>query len=66
MPRTTREWAKRKLKEANNNLDWIWTHLSAVIEVYDKEHPELTQGLKIVPEILTAVQDIISKTDSRI
>lgn len=45
MPRTTREWAKRELTAAANNLDWCDKHLLAIIDVYLEEHPEVAEPL---------------------
>ena len=44
MPRNTREWAKRKLKEAEGNLDWALFHLNEVEEKYREYHPDISDS----------------------
>lgn len=46
MPRTTREWARRKLDMAVNNLEWVDRHLLEVIDVYLEAHPEIAAPLE--------------------
>lgn len=55
MPRNTREWARRKLDEAMNNLDWVATHLNHVATVYEKYHPEISNPLKLYIEGLSEI-----------
>ena len=45
MPRSTREWAKRKLAEAVQSLDWTVYHLAEVGKRYDEQHPEISDPL---------------------
>ncbi|MBA7573663.1 hypothetical protein ES708_15461 [subsurface metagenome] len=45
MPRSTREWAQRKLVETKGNLDWAVYHLGEVVEVYDEPHPEISKPM---------------------
>lgn len=59
MPRNTREWAHRKLQQANQNIDWSGTHLQAVKERYQADHPEISKALETIQELLIMAQDTI-------
>jgi len=61
MPRSTREWAKRKIDEALNNINWAGTHLDEVTERYQADHPEISNNIKYVLEMLAMTQDLIKK-----
>ena len=61
MPRSTREWAKRKLTESIQNIDWCGTHLNEVAERYEADHPEVSQPLKDIMDILQMAQEVIGK-----
>lgn len=61
MPRSTRQWAQRKLDEARNNLDWSATHLKAVYDVYTKDHPEIGAVLFTAIDALAVVSGEISR-----
>lgn len=45
MPRTTREWALREMTAVDKNLEWVQTHLAAVIEKYMEREPEIAAKL---------------------
>jgi len=60
MPRSTREWAKRKLKEAQNQLNWTASHLVAVQTVYKKDHPEIGDPLELIVDTLAILYEEIS------
>lgn len=45
MPRSTREWAQRKLDSANNTLDWFDKHILEVAEKYCDAHREIAAPL---------------------
>ena len=62
MPKTTREWAKRKLVQSSNNLDWCGTHIAEVIVIYAPEHPEIAAPLAQCQLILEELQKAIDKT----
>ena len=64
MPRSTREWAKRKLDESVQNIDWAGTHINEVIERYKAEHPEVSDPLSNCQDMLVMVQDVIKKVRS--
>jgi len=66
MPRTTREWAKRKLKQARNNIDWSGTHLYQMYEVYNDPHPEIGKLLLNTMECLKLAQSGIEEVDKLI
>lgn len=61
MPRSTREWAKRKLDESVQNIDWCGTHINAVVETYQKDHPEVSDPLKIALQALEDIQTLIAR-----
>jgi len=64
MPKTTREWAKRKLVSASNNIDWCGTHIGEVIVKYAPEHPEIAAPLKQIQLILAELQISLDKTEA--
>ena len=64
MPLSTRDWAKREIDAACGNIDWVFNHLSKVIEVYAKDHPEIAaplakavEGQLIVKEVLQQLKE---------
>ncbi len=61
MPRSTREWAKRKIDEAINNMNWAGTHINEVSERYQADHLEISSNLNHVLTILAMAQDLIKK-----
>ena len=63
MPRSTREWAKRKLQQAKNNIDWSGYHIVEVAEKYKDAHPEIAGPLYNVAGMLLAVQKIIDNIE---
>lgn len=60
MPRNTRQWAQRKLDEANNTLDWTATHLKAVYDVYNKPHPEIGEIAEHILNVLALISQEIT------
>ena len=61
MPRSTREWAHRKIDEAIQNLNWAGTHTNEVSERYRTDHPEISNNLDHVLSILAMSQDLLKK-----
>lgn len=61
MPRNTREWAKRELDAAIKNLEWGGTHLFAVVDIYNKEHQEVSDPLIDVLTVIEEIQTLILK-----
>lgn len=61
MPRSTREWAKRKIDEALNNINWAGTHINEVSERYAEEHKEISDPLNNVLSALALTQDLLKK-----
>jgi len=61
MPRSTREWAKRKLDESVQNIDWSGTHINAVVVTYQADHPEVSDPLKIALQALEDIQTLIAR-----
>lgn len=45
MPRSTREWALRKLSASQNNIDWCMKHLIEVADRYAEAHPKIAEEL---------------------
>jgi len=62
MPRSTREWAKRKLVEAVQHIDWAALHLLDIIEPYKKDHPEVSEPLEHCLAFLKILVDTIYET----
>ncbi|MGD9163014.1 MAG: hypothetical protein PVG39_31705 [Desulfobacteraceae bacterium] len=61
MPKSTRDWAKRKLDEACNNIDWSGKHVNEVAEKYKEHHPEISDGLELVLVSLLQTQKFIEE-----
>jgi len=66
MPRTTREWAKRKLTQVQGNIEWAGAHLKEVTDVYDEQHPEITEPIKILNELLITVYNALDEINDMI
>ena len=64
MPRSTREWALRKLKESEGNIEWAENHLAEVGQLYEKDHPEISVPLLQIIGTLQAIQEFIAKLRS--
>jgi len=60
MPRSTREWALRKLISAINNVDWCDKHLVEVADKYAYLHPNISAGLLYVMGYTKSVKDLIA------
>jgi len=61
MPRSTREWAKRKLQESIDNLNWCGYHLIEVAETYKELHPEIAEPLKDIATVASQLMETIAK-----
>lgn len=59
MPRSTREWAQRKLKMSTENINWCGFHINEVIEKYQKDHPEIAEKLVCMLEMLSITEAYI-------
>lgn len=59
MPRTTREWARRKLDMALNNLDWVDRHLLEVVDVYLEAHPEIAAPLEQATQVSGMLKQLL-------
>lgn len=66
MPRSTREWALRKLKSAIDNNDWCQKHLMEVCERYSDPEPEIAAGLLIAIEVSIKLQNLVRHVRSTI
>ena len=63
MPRNTREWAHRGLKNSRGNIEWALKHLLDVYNVYLPEHPEIAEPVNTVMEALDMLQETIIKIE---
>lgn len=61
MPANTRQWARRKFDMSMNNIDTAQTHLAEVGQVYEPEHPEITQNLVGIMRNLEFLKKIVEK-----
>jgi len=61
MPRTTREWALRELTAVGRNIEWVQTHLAAVIEKYVDREPEIAGNLLTCVELSEVLSDTVKK-----
>ena len=61
MPRSTREWAKRKIDEAIQNINWAGTHINEVADRYAEQHPEISNPLISILDLLAMSQDLLKK-----
>jgi len=59
MPRSTREWAKRKIDSADGNLTWVITHMDEVIGVYIDEHPDIALPLEQIKQVCTELRNTL-------
>ena len=59
MPRSTREWALRKLLEAHGNLDWAIAHIGEVVERYEEPHPEIAEPMMLAVESLMQIESFL-------
>ena len=61
MPRNTREWAHRKLKEGQGNLNWTLFHLNEVEEKYRPQHPEIADQIIQIMELVSITDTAITE-----
>ncbi len=61
MPRNTREWSRRELEAACNNIDWAGKHLYGVYEVYKADHPEISGSINVVLCALLELDKVIER-----
>lgn len=66
MPRNTREWCKRKLKICQGHIDNIGMQLTEIEVVYENHHPDISDSIVQVKQVLLAIFDAIEKIDNRI
>ena len=59
MPRSVREWARRKLMAAAGNLDTAMAHLGEIADLYEKPHPEIADPLLAIAQVLIEMSDAI-------
>lgn len=61
MPASTRDWARRKLDQARDGIDWPGKHLADVINMYENPHPEISEPLRKIASLLEIAQESIDK-----
>jgi len=66
MPRSTREWALRKLLASQNNIDWCMKHVAEVGTTYAKQHPEISENLLTCYNLAETLKKGIAKVRSTI
>lgn len=59
MPRSVREWARRKLMAACGHVDTALAHLGEIAELYEKPHPEIADPLYAIAQVLIEMGDAI-------
>ena len=66
MPRSTREWCKRKLKMCMGNIDTCNGHLNEVGVTYAAEHPEIARVIVTVIESNLILHSTIKRLEESI
>lgn len=61
MPANVRQWARRKLEQSLQNLDWSATHIADVVVTYEKQHPEIAEPLRAILLIYEQCEDGVKK-----
>lgn len=61
MPRSTREWAQRKLDMVKGNIDTSLVHVEEVRETYVKEHPSLALHMDNLQILLVGIDECVNK-----
>ncbi len=61
MPRSTREWAIRKMDMSEGNLNWAISHLVEVCETYADDHPEIAVPMLEYINAMQLIQKAIVK-----
>lgn len=56
MPRSTREWALRKLKASTENLNWCQKHLLEVSDTYAEQHPDISIDIIMCAEMVEIIR----------
>ena len=66
MPRSTREWAQRKLDAANSTLDWFDYHLLEVAEKYCDAHREIAAPLVDISATTAMLRKLVLQVRAKI
>lgn len=59
MPRSTREWAHRKLDMARGNLAGSLAHLEQIREKYQEPHPAVGEAITMVQMMIVESDDAL-------
>jgi hypothetical protein len=60
MAKSEREWAQRKLKQVIGNLDTSGMYLYEIKEVYEKAHPEISEMMTSIMNILASTIELVT------
>lgn len=66
MPNTERQWARREIDRAAENLNWAGTHLNRVEERYRALHPEIADPLIAAMQLISVAQEGIEAIKGKI
>ena len=61
MPRSTREWAQRKLEMVKGNMETSLLHIEEVREHYVKDHPSLALHMDNLQILLVGIDECVDK-----
>lgn len=63
---STRQWAKRELDRANNNLDMCMKHLRTLHEKGYNNVPLIAETIKLSTQMLMEIQNLLEKAKDSI
>lgn len=66
MPRNNRQWVRRKLQNAMNNIDNALAHLYECYQVYKDNYAKITKGLECARDVLNIATDTIDNVRKQI
>ncbi|MBA7547452.1 hypothetical protein ES705_39874 [subsurface metagenome] len=66
MPRSTRDWAMRKLESANKTLDWFDYHLLEVAEKYCDAHREIAAPLVDISATTALLRKLVLRVKEKL
>lgn len=64
MPRSTRQWAQRKLEYASGNLETAIGHLEEIEKLYRPQHPEIADDILLLQHIIAESHTLTAKIRS--
>jgi len=63
MPLSTRQWAHRKLEQAQGCTDWAIYHLTEVLERYEGAVPRVAAPLAVIIKTLDEVKKALARLE---